>query len=354
MGARISGMVIDQTRTEGKWYVRELKDENGGITPVFFRREKSDLLGRLIDKFRHVESAQRYAARHMEELGIPVSITDTAAATGRMRSGSGSQSKLASNDLQKLLNHAVKDAARPPRLLDDDEAADGSNLSVTVIQHKPDRTQELDLLWDAFKSRLGTGNATKKAFYKNAEMAIRVCRGDMMTSDPKIWKNCKQFVDSLHAQADHIKLSGIAKNTLAVLEDSFGETANEFMESMAPASESETYWNASKVESAMTELGKVGPPISSVSAEDFKRDLRRIFQIFLAETSADEAREARSGRLPIIQVTQDVHELKRLLDLAHRIRVNPDAPSVTMDTHSLLHLAITALNDRLKRIDKTQ
>jgi predicted RNase H-related nuclease YkuK (DUF458 family) len=83
----IKGIVIDQTRKTGKWYVREVKHETGsGVKPVFFRREKSDLIGKIYDKIVGAESAQRYAATHINELTekTPVDVSNIVDDSGNL------------------------------------------------------------------------------------------------------------------------------------------------------------------------------------------------------------------------------------------------------------------------------
>lgn len=111
MKPAITGIVIDQTREAGKWYVREVKDETGGgVKPVFFRREKSDLIGRIYDKIIGAESAQRYAATHINELTekTPVDVSNIVDDSSKLNFPPAKPEKITAEDLETLLERKCK------------------------------------------------------------------------------------------------------------------------------------------------------------------------------------------------------------------------------------------------------
>ncbi len=227
MEVKISGIVIDQTRTEGKWYVRELKDKNGDVTPMFFRREKSDLIGRLVDKFRRVESAQRFAASHMKELGFHLDhpIGYLIVDKGKIIPEPNEREKLQNSRLELLLKDKVTQASATTMTHSKNEESVQSASHVTVILRKSDLNQELSLLWDDFKHLWGAQNKNdKKAFFKAMGDAIRLSRRDMVTSDPKVWERCRGLVKQFSTLEESLRLQGSSKTTWETIRSFFAPT----------------------------------------------------------------------------------------------------------------------------------
>ena len=200
MNPVITGIVIDHTRETGKWYVREVKNETGdGVTPIFFRREKSDLIGRISDKLRGAESAQRYAASHIYELtgNTPDDVSNIADDSGEIRLERHRQKKLTAEALQALLYHKSQlvDKGRTnegPQTIDD-----GVSL-VTVITAKDKAfKREVDQLWSNYK---GTSGVSKTNFKRLMQLSLQLAVGHLKSSDPKVWNDCKNFVSRLSSE----------------------------------------------------------------------------------------------------------------------------------------------------------
>ncbi len=357
MGVHISGIVIDQTRTDGKWYVRELRDKNGDVTPVFFRREKGDLLGRLIDKFRHVESAQRYAASHLDALGFQhhVDLGDVYATEGVLRSSVNERDKLLSTSLQALLDEKVKQSDIMPSARTDDREITEAACHVTVIRHQSDLNQDLSHLWEGFREHVGAQNKNdKKAFFKEMGDALRLWRGDMVSNDPRVWETCRKLVEHISLRADGRGLQESSKATWEALRDFFAPAAS------APAPEhaqrldaDHAFYIASKASLLQEELWSARPASSSMSQQEFKQALQQIFRIYLEETSTKKAVEAVSGLLPPIDVALDGAELSRLLLLAQEM-LNHASPALSPGTRDFLQGATDAVSHRLHQLQKVQ
>ena len=350
MGVKISGIVIDQTRTEGKWYVRELKDENGGVTPMFFRREKSDLIGRLIDKFKGAKSAQRYAASHMAELGFgrTENMNNVSAANSEMVASNKTRNKLESTDLQNLLDIEAQRKFESSLLPASDDAAAGSRLPVTVMRHKPDRKRELDLLWAEFEPRLGASKSAKNEFYTTMALAIGLYRRDLTSSDPKLWDKCEKFLNVLAGHASQMKSSTFVDTTLADLHGFFDKTVADYPEFSQLHSMDKEFWNPDKIETALTEIWEAQSDNPSMTERDFKQALRQIVVRYLLETSLATANEATSTRLTKMAVALDGDELNRLLTLALKMRADQEHHS-SPDSDRFMGLLISALEARLKK-----
>lgn len=352
MGANISGIVIDQTRTEGKWYVRELKNENGGVTPMFFRREKSDLLGRLVDKFRHVESAQRYAARHMSDLGFQhhEEIGSVYATSGKLRPTADERDKLLSERLQQLLNDKVAQSGINP-LVSTAPTTHGADVEsscpVTVILNKSDLNQELHVLWDSFKRHFSLQSKNdKKAFYEEMGNAIRLSRGELRTSDPKVWETSKELIKYISLRDDGDALQGTSRKTWQTLCDFFAP-ATPASEPSPQAAVDHAFHIAGKASFVLEDICEARSANASMSPKEFKQALQQIFRIYLEETATAEAAEAVSDLLPPIAVTLDGTALSRLLILAREVL---DDSSLTLPAgdSDLLSKAADAVSHRLR------
>jgi len=197
----ITGIVIDHTRETGKWYVREVKNETGdGVTPIFFRREKSDLIGRISDKLRGAESAQRYAASHINELTVatPVDVSKIADERGILHFPQDRPKKLTAEALQALLDRKCQlvNSGRPnegPHTIDD-----GVSL-VTVIStaNKKELKREVDQLWSSYQ---GSEIVSKDDFKRLMQLSLQLAAGHLQSSDPKVWNHCKNFVSRLSSE----------------------------------------------------------------------------------------------------------------------------------------------------------
>jgi hypothetical protein len=197
----ITGIVIDHTRETGKWYVREVKNETGdGVKPVFFRRDKSDLIGRIYDKMLGAESAQRYAAAHITELTTtsPVDVSNIIDDSGNLKPTPEKPEKITAEALQSLLDRKCKlvDSAQPnegPQKTDD-----GVSL-VTVIStaNKKELKREVDQLWSRYQ---GTEIVSKDDFKRLMQLSLQLAGGHVKSNDPKVWDDCENFVGRLSSE----------------------------------------------------------------------------------------------------------------------------------------------------------
>jgi hypothetical protein len=197
----ITGIVIDQTRETGKWFVREVKDEAGsGVKPVFFRREKSDLIGRIYDKIVGAESAQRYAAAHLNELTekTPVDVSNIVDDSGNLKLPPEKPEKITAEALQSLLDRKCNlvGSAQPNEGLQ--KIDDGVSL-VTVISttNKKELKREVDQLWSSYQ---GTEIISKDDFKRLMQLSIQLADGNVKSNDPKVWFDCKNFVGRLSSE----------------------------------------------------------------------------------------------------------------------------------------------------------
>ncbi len=200
MNPVITGIVIDHTRETGKWYVREVKNETGdGVTPIFFRREKSDLIGRISDKLRGAESAQRYAASHINELNgkTPVDVSNIVDDSRNLNFSQDRPKKLTDEDLQALLDRKrqLVDKGRPNEGRQTKD--DGVSL-VTVITAKDKAfKREVDKLWSNYK---GTSGVSKTDFKRLMQLSLQIAAGHIKSNDRKVWNDCNNFVRRLSSE----------------------------------------------------------------------------------------------------------------------------------------------------------
>ena len=201
MNPVITGIVIDQTRETGKWYVREVKNEAGdGVKPVFFRREKSDLIGRIYDKIVGAESAQRYAAAHITELttASSVDVSNIVDDSRNLKLPPEKPEKITAEALQSLLDRKCKlvESSQPnegPQKVDD-----GVSL-VTVIStaNKKELKREVDQLWSSYQ---GTEIVSKDDFKRLMQLSLQLSTGHVKSNDTKVWFDCKIFVGRLSSE----------------------------------------------------------------------------------------------------------------------------------------------------------
>ncbi len=200
MNPVITGIVIDHTRETGKWYVREVKNETGdGVTPIFFRREKSDLIGRISDKLRGAESAQRYAASHINELtgNTPVDVSNIADDSGNLNFPQDRPKKLTAEDLQALLDHK-RQLVGKGRANEGPQTTDDGVSLVTVITAKDKALKrEVDQLWSSYQ---GSEIVSKDDFKRLMQLSLQLAAGHLKSSDPKVWHDCKNFVSRLSSE----------------------------------------------------------------------------------------------------------------------------------------------------------
>lgn len=200
MKPAITGIVIDQTREAGKWYVREVKDETGGgVKPVFFRREKNDLIGRLYDKLRGAESAQRYAAAHLDELDEssrddPRNIMND---QGFLTLAKSRTKKLDAETLQKLLDRKCE-LVGPGKPSEGPQKIDDGVSLVTVITAKDKALKrEVDRLWSSFQ---GADNISKDDFKRLMQLSLQIAEDHVKSNDIKILNECKNFIGKLSSE----------------------------------------------------------------------------------------------------------------------------------------------------------
>jgi hypothetical protein len=189
---KITSIIIDQTRTAGKWYVREIPNKTGdGIAPVFFRREKTDLVGRLIDKAKGVQSAQRYAAKHMHDLHIAPALDTSNIASEALGQKGGHVKKLENKALETFLHKQAGCVSSTP-----------VNLKVTVINKNQVGTSKtvVEELWkscthSSFDDK--SNKSQKKEFIRLLNQSLDLSSGRMATNDPSVRTECATFVKDL-------------------------------------------------------------------------------------------------------------------------------------------------------------
>ena len=201
MNPVITGIVIDQTRETGKWFVREVKDETGsGVKPVFFRREKSDLIGRIYDKIVGAESAQRYAAAHLNELTekTPVDVSNVVDDSRNQNPPPEKLEKISAEALQTLLDSKCKlvDSGRPNE--GHQKTDDGVSL-VTVIStaNKKELKREVDQLWSSYQ---GDKFVSKDDFKRLMLLSLQLADGHVKSNDHTVWHDCNDFVAYLSSR----------------------------------------------------------------------------------------------------------------------------------------------------------
>lgn len=158
MAKKITGLIIDQTCLEGKWYARELKDHDGGVTTLFFRRKKTDWFGRLVDKlFLGAKSGQRYAASHFDALGFKIRLSHDEVFTsgGAIRKGVNERDKLTPQRLQDLIHQKQTQASKgwlpPPEPNAPVQQED--LLPVAVVLDNTSLRNEIRPFWTACRAR---------------------------------------------------------------------------------------------------------------------------------------------------------------------------------------------------------
>lgn len=203
MNPVITGIVIDQTRETGKWYVREVKDETGiGVKPVFFRRERSDFIGRFYDKLCGAESAQKYAAAHINQLTVikPVDVSNIVDASGNLDFPSQIPNKFTPEDLQALLDQKCK-LVDPGELTEGSQKIHDAKSLVTIISAKNNKEikREVDRLWSNYQD---TDDISKGDFKRLMRLSLQLAAGDVQSNDRKVWNECKNFVGRLASRGD--------------------------------------------------------------------------------------------------------------------------------------------------------
>ena len=221
VNTKITGIIIDQTRTAGKWYVREIPNKTGdGIAPVFFRREKTDLVGRLIDKAKGVQSAQRYAAKHMHDLHIAPALDPSSITSEALGQKSGHVKKLENKVLETFLHEQAECVSSTP-----------VNLKVTVINKNQGGTSKtvVEELWkscthSSFDDK--SNKSQKKEFIRLLNQSLDLSSGRMTTNDPSVRMECEKFIKDLNDNnnlARHWKFDApeVAQNIWSKLESNF-------------------------------------------------------------------------------------------------------------------------------------
>ncbi len=353
MDGKITGLVIDQTRTEGKWYVREIKDANGGVRPLFFRREKGDLIGRLIDKFTHVESAQRYAARHMADLGFDSSesVTDVYATPGKLKPITSERDKLLGERLQRLLSGKAQQAAatRAGAVSPDSPTGEANTLPVTVIRNKSAPKQQLNRLWNACKHHRYDDKQDKgarKDFEHLMGQALRLRSGELVSNDPEVWREIREFIRNLNAAGDAAWSTDAARQEFGHLRDHFFPPAHAALAIGRMRTEAAAI-DAGKMGFALERLCDAAPSGRRPALpNDLRESVAHLFQIGLEEHATAEALETVYLPWSPITTSQDVAALNDLRDLATSLQ-----NSARNDDRALLAKSISAIGRRLARID---
>ncbi len=193
MNTKITGIIIDQTRSKGKWYVREIPDKNGeGIQPLFYRREKNDLLGKLIDKIKGAQSAQRYAVAHLNELNIPhqISAAETTEETLKQKSTCNTH-KWESSLLEQFLTDRARNLTDQP-----------GEISTSVIDNKKKNVNKRQIekfwqLYDHSKSNQSDEKITKKEFTRLMKQSVDLMSKSLITNDASVNGECEKFIRNL-------------------------------------------------------------------------------------------------------------------------------------------------------------
>ena len=188
MVPKITGIIIDQTKTEGKWYVREIKDGDN-IKPMFFRRDKADLLGRLVDKLRGAESGQRYAVAHRSELKLLDSVELQSIFDPEIYGKPTSQlpEKFTHEKLQNLLDQTLASPDKP------------QDVSITTIKTKDKAglKNHVSQLWENYRQPTYQNKQhtlSKSDFMRLMTQALQLHSKEMVSNDPKIKEECVDFV----------------------------------------------------------------------------------------------------------------------------------------------------------------
>ncbi len=349
MGGNITGLVIDQTRSTGKWYVREAKDQGGGVRPLFFRRDKSDLIGRLADKFGRAESAQRYVARHMDELGLfaPLRMGDVYAAPGVLKPAQEERTKLNGDRLQRLLEAAAASAS-PPSVDPLKNEAESNRVPPTVTVIRNTASPELlNQLWHGCQRPQFSDKQDKrqrKDFEKLMGQAMLLQRGELSTNDPAIWKECREFVNYLNrGGAD----AWSDKKAFAA----FTDIRNFFL---PPASRVTAETDATVI---AIEAGKTGFALERIVESSrfnipadhrglHQSNLQHAFQIYLEEISSADAMETVVLPWRRLQTADDPAALSGLLGFTQGIRASDPGDQ------DLIGKAVQALRSRLARVSE--
>ena len=193
MNAKITGIIIDQTRSKGKWYVREIPDKNGdGVQPLFFRREKNDLFGKLIDKIKGAQSAQRYAAAHVNELNIPhqISAAEITEQTLKQKPTYNTH-KWESALVEQFLTDRVGNLT-----------AQSGVMTTSVIDNSKQHVNKRQIekfwqLYDQSKSNQSDEKITKKEFTRLMKQSVDLMSKSLITNDASVHGECEKFIRNL-------------------------------------------------------------------------------------------------------------------------------------------------------------
>jgi hypothetical protein len=146
------------------------------------------------------ESAQRYAAAHINELTTtsPVDVSNIVDDSGNLKLPLEKPEKITADDLQSLLDRKCRlvDSGQPnegPQKIDD-----GVSL-VTVISaaNKKELKREVDQLWSSYQ---GTEIVSKDDFKRLMQLSLQLAGGHVKSNDPKVWFDCKNFVGRLSSE----------------------------------------------------------------------------------------------------------------------------------------------------------
>ena len=271
VNTKITSIIIDQTRTEGKWYVREVPNKTGdGVAPVFFRREKTDLLGRLIDKAKGVQSAQRYATKHIHDLYIAPAQDPSNIKLETLQQKNFSVKKLENKVLEEFLDIKAKSAGSEP-----------VDLKVTVISGNQSGTSKA-LVEELWKSCTGpsfndkSNKSEKREFIRLLNQSLDLSSGRITTNDPSVRRACEQFVQNLNHNNNlpgHWALS-ISKKA----QDTWYELQNNFLQAFSPLGKN--------TESMNELLSKISEKPSFKQGDDLQHLLKTAFQIYYEDQTS--------------------------------------------------------------------
>ena len=349
MEPKITGIIIDNSRTEGKWYVREV-EEGDGVKSLFFRRDKNDFLGRLIDKFKGAESAQRYAAAHMKDLNFmnSVELASVYEAPGKLKAIEPEIKKLSSDRLNNLLTNAGRASIAT------------KDFSVTRINlaDKAGLKAKIDSLWKNYNPPRQPGRNpgfSKSEFARLLQTALSLKSGALVTNDLTLKEECLAFVDRLRAEGPSAWKNVESQREIKELVRHF----------QAPPTQFEQLLQGSKLLGKATEMKIALENIIAANrwfypelqdGKDLGRLLGEAFQIYFEESCASQGLEeirpiwnfqtTRNGKL----VTEDDEPvLKSFIENLKGLQRIPDS-----DCEKAVNDVVQAIQKRLDRIETSQ
>lgn len=272
MVAKITGIIIDQTHSDGKWYVREMPNKNGdGVQPLFFRREKNDLVGRLIDKLKGAQSAQRYAATHVNELNITNQTSAKEITSETLNQNPTYNSyKWDSASLEKFLTDRASNL--PPQ---------SGEITTSLIDNNKQRANKGQIekfwrLYDNNKNNQSGEKLTKKEFTRLMKQSVDLMSKSLITNDASVHDECKVFIRNL-CKSDGTPFEWSLLNT-ELTNDLFTELKEFFIAEATPVGK-----NTQLMEALLVEISAQNNEEKKYLSESL---LKTAFQIYYADQTS--------------------------------------------------------------------